>query len=187
MSAAWTHPIHAAATARARALADHLPCLVTGRLTLRAPRLSDWPLLEEIWTGPRSDHIGGPFTDEEAWLDFNQCVAGWLLRGFGPLTITDTDTGCVLGLAVWGHELGDPEPELGWLLTAAAEGQGYATEAARAVLAFAQSEGARPVSYIATGNDRSVRVAARLGGVASDPHPLDATVSTWRYPAEAPT
>ena len=27
--------------------------------------------------------IGGPFTREEAWLDFSQLVAGWILRGFG--------------------------------------------------------------------------------------------------------
>ena len=122
---------------------------------------------------------------EEAWLDFNQCVAGWLLRGIGALTITDKMTGEVLGLAVLGHEYGDPEPELGWLLTEAAEGNGYATEAAEALLSLGRAiYGDALVSYVADGNTASVRVAEKLGGRKSGTHPLDTEVAVYRYPSK---
>ena len=167
------------------ALTATVPEITTKRLTLRLPRLSDWPVLEPIWTTDRAVHIGGPMSAEDAWLDFNQCVAGWLLRGHGALTICDKATGAVLGLAVLGHEYGDPDPELGWLLTAEAEGKGYATEAAAALKALGQDiYGDALSSYIADGNAASVRVAEKLGGVPAGTHPLDATVAIYRYPSK---
>lgn len=184
MMACLTPPTGRAA-ALAQAIAAPLPRIETDRLILRAPQMTDWPVLEPIWTGPRSHHIGGPFTPEDAWLDFNQIVAGWLLRGHGGLTVTDR-AGTILGFVLLGHEWGDPDPELGWLLTEEAEGQGYATEAATALLNWARTQ--RPdgfVSYIATGNTRSVRVAGRLGARDVAGHPLDDTVRVYRYEQEA--
>jgi RimJ/RimL family protein N-acetyltransferase len=161
----WLTPPTGAAASRAATLAAALPRIETERLILRAPGLADWPALEPIWTTPRSRHIDGPFTAEEAWLDFTQAVAGWLLRGYGPLTIAGKADGAVLGLIVLGFEYGDPEPELGWLLTAEAEGRGYATEAARALLpeALALLGPGRFVSYVDPANPRSARVAQKLG------------------------
>ncbi|MEO1637900.1 MAG: GNAT family N-acetyltransferase [Pseudomonadota bacterium] len=178
----WTHT-PSNGQEQIAALAATVPVLETDRLTLRMPRLSDWAVLEPIWTTDRGAHIGGPMSAEDAWLDFNQCVAGWILRGHGALTICDRATGAVLGLVVFGHEYGDPTPELGWLLTEEAEGNGYATEAAAALLPLCrQIYGEGFVSYIGDGNDASVRVAARLGAVRSGSHPLDPTVATYRYP-----
>ena len=167
------------------ALTSAIPQIETARLVLRAPRMSDWAVLEPIWTTDRAIHIGGPMDPEEAWLDFNQCVAGWLLRGIGALTITDKMTGEVLGLAMLGHEYGDPEPELGWLLTEAAECNGYATEAAEALLSLGRAiYGDALVSYVADGNTASVRVAEKLGGRKSGTHPLDTEVAVYRYPSK---
>lgn len=161
----WLTPPAGPAAARAEALAAALPRIETERLILRAPALADWPVLEPIWTTDRSRYIDGPYDGESAWLDFTQAVATWLLRGFGPLTITSKTDGAVLGLVVLGFEHGDPEPELGWLLTAGAEGQGYATEAARALLpeALALFGAGGFVSYIDPANHRSSRIAERLG------------------------
>ena len=165
-------------------LASALPRIETARLTLRAPRLSDWPVLEPIWTTDRARFIGGPMSATDAWLDFCQLTAGWLLRGFGALTICRRSDDAVLGLVLLEHEFGDPEPELGWLLTSEAEGQGLATEAASAL----RAEGLRLfgsggfVSYIDAANDRSIRIAERLNATPdAKPHPADDDVKVYRH------
>jgi RimJ/RimL family protein N-acetyltransferase len=65
------------------------------------------------------------------------------------------------------QEFGDPEPELGWVLTEAAEGRGLALEGARAVLPQARALFGPGgfVSYIDAGNDRSARLARALGAL----------------------
>lgn len=56
-------------------------------------------------------------------------------------------------------------PEIGWVLASSAHGKGYATEAARAALAWLEStHGAqRTVCVINEDNRASVRVAEKLG------------------------
>lgn len=58
-----------------------IPTLTTARLTLDAPTVEDFTGYASIVTGPRGVGIGGPLSREEAWLDFSQMVAGWVLRG----------------------------------------------------------------------------------------------------------
>ncbi|WP_373635180.1 GNAT family N-acetyltransferase [Yoonia sp. SS1-5] len=160
-----------------------VPVIETARLTLRLPQIDDWAILEPIWTSDRSRHFGGPFTPEDAWLDFNQLVAGWVLRGHGALTICTKD-GAVQGMVLLGHEFGDPDAELGWLLTADAEGHGYASEAAAALLPLCRKiYGADFVSYIAEANTASIRIAERLGAIKDAPHPRRSDdVVTYLYP-----
>lgn len=154
------------ATLRARAIAALVPRIETARLVLRAPRLDDYPAYEAVFTTDRARFIGGPFTPEQAFADFCQGVAGWLLRGSGmwTLALPGAEDRPIGWIYLW-QEHGDPEPELGWVLTAAAEGRGYAAEGARAVLplALAQFGAGGFVSYIDAGNDRSARLALALG------------------------
>jgi RimJ/RimL family protein N-acetyltransferase len=75
----------------------------------------------------------------------------------------------LLDPATW--EPGDGVAELGWTLRPAHWGHGYATEAARAVLAWAPFD--RIISLIAPDNLRSQRVAERLGAVPTE------TVTLW--------
>jgi RimJ/RimL family protein N-acetyltransferase len=160
----WLRPPAPAAAPVAERLAGALPRFETERLVLRAPRISDWEVLEPIWTGVRSWTPDGGVEAEAAWLDFCQLLASWPLRGYGPLTITARDGGEVLGLLPVDHEYGDPEPELGWMLVAGAEGKGYATEAARAVLPWLESLfGAGGFVIYTADNPRSSAVAGRLG------------------------
>ncbi|WP_424944228.1 GNAT family N-acetyltransferase [Aliiroseovarius crassostreae] len=177
-----TYP--AAAQSRIDAIAAALPRITTDRLTLRAPRLADWPVLAPIWTTERATHIGGPFSEDDAWLDFTHICAQWALRGFGGLTITLTETNEVLGMVLLGRELKDPEPELGWLLIESAEGLGYASEAALAL----RCEGVRLfgaggfVSYIEESNTRSISLADRIGAVADKArHPIAPEVLVYRH------
>jgi RimJ/RimL family protein N-acetyltransferase len=165
MTRAWLLPPSGDDAARAAAVAAVVPVIETQRLRLRAPVLGDFPAYADVFSSERACHMGGPFTGQEAFADFCQGVAGWLLRGAGMWTLTPTAADVPLGWLYLWQEWGDPEPELGWVLTEAAEGQGYAREAARAVLPRALSlYGAGGfVSYIDAANDRSARIALALG------------------------
>ncbi|MCG6901939.1 MAG: GNAT family N-acetyltransferase [Rhodobacter sp.] len=180
MTAPVQTPIPQAANCRA-AIAAALPVLRTQRLTLRAPRLEDWPLLAPIWRTRRSKFIGGPYSTEDAWLDFSQSVASWVLRGIGYWTVTLSADDSVLGLCGLGQEYCDPEPEFGWLFTRAAEGHGYATEATRAIRDHLFAGGISGfVSYIDAGHARSIAVAERLGAWR-DPDAAGADATTFVY------
>lgn len=177
----WSHPPAPACAAQAARAAATLPRLATDRLTLRAPVLSDFAAWAEITCGQRGRHIGGPMTEAEAWDDFSRASAVWLLRGHGLWTVEPKGGGEVLGFVLLGFEPGDAEPELGYLFRAAAEGQGFAAEAARAARdhAFGALGMTTLVSYVAPGNDRSTRLAERLGA-RRDPDRHDGC-DVWRH------
>ncbi|MEZ5732221.1 MAG: GNAT family N-acetyltransferase [Paracoccaceae bacterium] len=165
MTRPWEQPATGPAATLAARLAELVPVLRTGRLILRAPVIGDFGTYADILMSDRAAGLGGPFDREGAWNDFCQAVAGWLLRGAGVWTITRATDGECLGFGYLWQEYGDPEPEIGWVLTAAAEGQGYAREAAEAIRAHAFGTLGWPtvVSYIDIGNTRSARLAERLG------------------------
>lgn len=157
-------PISGPAADFAAALTAHLPVLETERLRLRAPRLADFDAWAEILCGPAGPHLGGPFTRDEAFAEFAATAGTWLLRGHGLWTVEPKAGGDPLGFVLIGFEAGDQEPELGWLFRPAAEGHGYAREAAAA--ARAHAAGLRLpslVSYVDPENARSARLAAALG------------------------
>jgi RimJ/RimL family protein N-acetyltransferase len=145
-------------------LASVVPQIDTARLRLRAPDLSDFDAWAEILTGPAAPYLGGPFTREDAFTEFVAAVGLWLLRGHGLWSV-DTRAGDLVGFVLIGFEPGDQEPELGYLFRPAAEGQGYATEAAAAARDHALTAMGLPslVSYVDPANGASARVAARLG------------------------
>jgi RimJ/RimL family protein N-acetyltransferase len=167
MTTAWLQ----APTGRAAQIAADVravvPALATARLRLRAPTISDYPAYRDVFMSDRSRYIGGPFTADAAFADFCQGIAGWMLRGAGMWTVTLAQDDIPVGWIYLWQEMGDPEPELGWVLTAAAEGQGYAHEAALAVLphAVALFGAGGFVSYIDMANAASARLALRLGAV----------------------
>lgn len=155
-----------------------VPVLRTARLTLRAPCADDFAVYADIACGPRGAGIGGPMSREEAWYDFASLASCWMLQGHGGWTVTRSDTGTVVGFAMIGAEPGDAEPELGYMIDAAHEGQGYATEAATAGRdhAFGALRLPSLVSYIFPGNAASIAVARRLGAIAD---------GTLAYPGDA--
>lgn len=165
MTAPWLHPPQGPSAVLAQAFAGDVPVFRSDRLRLRAPGLQDYTAYEAVFTSDRARYMGGPFDTDESFADFCQGVAGWMLRGSGMWTVTLSGGDEAIGWVFLWQEMGDPEPELGWVLTEAAEGHGYATEAARAVLPHAlrlYGTGGF-VSYIDAGNPASVAVAARLG------------------------
>lgn len=191
MIRAWLLQIAAFLPAR-NAVAEAIPVLETDRLILRAPRIEDWPALEPIWRTERGAFIGGPFDEEDAWLDFTQAVASWVLRGIGYWTVTRRTDGAVLGLCGLGQEYTDPEPEFGWLVTEAAEGHGYALEAASAIRDHLFAQGLPTcVSYVDADHGRSRRLAERLGAHRDTRAEAALPVETagtlvYRHPAPEP-
>ncbi len=183
MTAPWQTPPAGRAADRAAALVALIPRIETERLILRAPTLAEGEAYAAIYTSDRWLHDERPDA-HEAWLDFNFVVASWLLRGYGAFAIEDRATGALLGFVMLDHEFSDPEPEIGWALTAEATGRGIATEAARAALGYATSIGLAPVAYVWDRNAGSAAVATRLGGVrdAAAEATLGPDMMVWRFP-----
>lgn len=166
------------------------PVLTTERLILRAPEARDFEAYAAFMAGPRSSMVGGPMTREMAWRFFGHNVGHWPLRGFGTFFMEPKDGGQAIGMLMAWHPEGHPEREIGWcLFTDDAAGKGYATEAARAVLrhVFGTLKWDTAVSYIAPGNEASLRMAARLGAqrdlkaALADPGDPD---TIWRHRPE---
>jgi RimJ/RimL family protein N-acetyltransferase len=158
-------PVAGPAAAFAVALSAHLPVVKTARLVLRAPVLDDFGHWAEILTGPAGLWLGGPFDRDDAFTEFAAATGTWLLRGHGPWTVVRRTDGEVLGFVLIGFEPGDREAELGFLFRPAAEGQGYAHEAAVAARDHARDVLRLPslVSYVDPANARTQRLAVRLG------------------------
>lgn len=149
-----------------------IPRLATARLVLRALVATDFPAYAALMASPRARFMDGPFDTRAAWGLFCHDVAQWSLFGHGALMMDLAASGACVGQVGINHGPLFPERELGWLVYDGHEGQGYATEAARALRDWAAARGLRGlVSYIDPGNDRSVAVAKRLGATRDDAAP----------------
>nr|WP_296814701.1 GNAT family N-acetyltransferase [Brevundimonas sp.] len=147
------------------------PELRTERLVLKGHALSDFEDLAAMWADPEIVRfIGGrPSTREESWARLMRYGGFWSLLGYGFWCARTHEGRYVgdLGLLNGGRDLDPPfgdTPEAGWSLAPWAQGQGFAAEAMRAVLAWADANGiGRTVCMIEPGNGPSVRLAERLG------------------------
>ena len=144
------------------------PVLETERLVLRAPQAADWAAWRDFFLTERGQWIrsmSNP-TPKDAWRTFAAVTGHWVLRGWGMFVITKRGTDQGVGIVgPWMPE-GWPEAEISWSLWAPqAEGQGYMTEAAHAVIAHAFHDlgWTTAVSYIDPNNIRSTALAQRLG------------------------
>lgn len=173
-------------------LAD-TPVLVTERLTLRAPAPQDAEAFVAFYGTDRAGYVGGPMKPRMAWNFFCTEIGHWAVHGFGMFTVTRTGDDRALGIVGHWYPLGWPEREIGWVLFEG-EGEGIAFEAARACIdhAYGALGWETAVSYIDPANDRSIRLAERLGATldpdATPPVPLfkpaDAPAAlVYRHPA----
>ena len=102
---------------------------------------------------------------ETTWRSIAGMLGHWRLLGYGMWAIEEKGTGRFVGRAGFIDPPGWPGFELGWLLGREHWGKGYATEAAARCLRYAFEELARErvISLIRPGNERSARVAERIG------------------------
>ncbi len=147
-----------------------VPVLVTDRLVLRAHESGDLERSAAMWADPVVvRHIGNkPFSRQEVWSRLLRYVGHWAVLGYGYWAVTSRDDGRLLG------ELGfadfkrsiEPStegvPELGFALMKEAHGNGFATEALRAVVAWGDERFARTVAIVNPENVVSQRVLDKL-------------------------
>jgi RimJ/RimL family protein N-acetyltransferase len=161
------------------------PVLYTERLTLSRPGPEVVPGAVAFLTSERARFMG-VMTPPEAVADLAKVMGMWEAQGFGLFAVRLKGEEAPIGFAgAWQPE-GYPEPEIAWnLWDASHEGQGLATEAARAGRAWAfEAQGwSTAVSYAHPENHASHRVAARLGAVRDQETvaPFPPPVHVWRH------
>ena len=150
-----------------------IPTLETPRLRLRAHTLADLPTYCTLWADPRvMQYIGGkPNTPEESWSRLLRNAGHWSLLGFGSWYIEERSTGDFVGESGLFdyHQAIDPPlgdtPEIGWILSPAKHGHGYATEAVQAILTWATDlfTSDEVACIVHPDNATSLRVAQKCG------------------------
>jgi RimJ/RimL family protein N-acetyltransferase len=159
------------------------PTLRTARLILREWRDEDREPFAAMNADPRvAEFLGGPIDRAASDAMVDRIRAHFRERGFGAWAVEIV--GCAgfagfLGLAVPRFEAHfTPCVEIGWRLATEYWGNGYATEAGRAALAFGFEDLGLTelVSFTVPANVRSRRVMERLGmirdGAGDFDHPL---------------
>jgi len=144
--------------------------LGTGRLRLRRWRPADREPFAAINADPAvMEHFPEPLTREQSDLLIERIEAGFERSGYG-LWALETRAGGELigftGLADVPYETPfTPAVEIGWRLARPAWGAGYASEGARAALAFGFGVAGLEeiVSFATVGNERSRAVMRRIG------------------------
>jgi RimJ/RimL family protein N-acetyltransferase len=146
------------------------PILTGARILLRPHRADDFERIAQLYETDRSKYIDGPLSRETVWQNFGADVGQWVLLGFGCWAIEEKSSGAYIGQTGLNFPVQFPERELGWLLFEGFEGKGHALEAASLArgFAFGTLGWTECVSYIDPDNERSIRLAERLGAVRDE-------------------
>jgi RimJ/RimL family protein N-acetyltransferase len=155
------------------------PTLETARLVLRPFQASDLDAQAQAMGDEGvMRYLGAtPLSREDTWRRL-LCVPGmWALLGFGYWAVVGRQDGRYLGQLGFGDLKRDMAPsieglpEMGWIFTPAAQGQGYATEAGLAALAWADAVLGAPeiAAIIDADNAASIRVAEKCGFNENEP------------------
>jgi RimJ/RimL family protein N-acetyltransferase len=139
----------------------------TERLLIRPFEAGDVDAMADVYGDPevmRHVCLGVPDRERTAALlqDYRRAQDE---HGFSTWAVVEKDSGTVVGDAGLGIYAPTGEPELGYTLAASAWGRGYGLEAARACVdaAFAHLPHPRLLAKVEPGNERSLRLAERLG------------------------
>lgn len=144
--------------------------LTTDRLVLRGFRPADRPAFAAMNADPLvMRHFVQPLSRAESDAFLDRIADQWQAHGWGLWAVERRDTGALVGhTGLWPVRFAaafTPRVEVGWRLAAEQWGQGYATEAGRAALAYAFGTlgWSEVVSFTAAENLRSQAVMDRLG------------------------
>jgi ribosomal-protein-alanine N-acetyltransferase len=155
--------------------------LETERLRLRPLALDDLDAMASLYADPevmRYLGVGKPMSRADSERSVQRMVRSWEVDGFGQFAVERKEDGTLVGrcgFLVWdaatltttteSEATGPTELEVGYALGRPYWGQGYATEAARAVRdhALGPMGRTRLIAFIRHDNVRSRRVAEKLG------------------------
>jgi RimJ/RimL family protein N-acetyltransferase len=150
-----------------------VPILQTERLRLRAPTVDDFQQSFAMWSDPIVTRLigGRPHTKEEVWARLLRYIGHWQAIGYGYWVVETIDEGRYVGevgLGDYRRDIVPPLdglPEIGWVLAPSAHGKGLALEAARAALAWRDTElpPGETICVIAPEHALSLRIADKLG------------------------
>ncbi len=144
------------------------PVLHTDRLRLEPPEARHLDAYLAFYAIP-NDLAGSyrsPRPRDEVEALLTRDVAEWQRNGFGMFLLFAKDTGAFVGGTGLAHPADWPRHELTWWLMPEARGTGFATEASRAVIAWAYDTLGWPVveTHMRDDNLPARALAERLGG-----------------------
>ena len=147
--------------------APEIPTLTTERLRLRALRGSDFEDYAALYADPEvMRFIGGETWDRaRAWRHMAFAVGHWQLQGAGIWVTEEQATGAFVGMIGFWEPATWPGFELSGHIARHFWGQGYASEGARAAMAYAFDVLGRErlISLVNPANHASIRVVERIG------------------------
>jgi RimJ/RimL family protein N-acetyltransferase len=162
------------------------PKLETNRLTLRQWQFADFAPCAEMESDPEvMAMLGGVRTAERSATLIHAAATQLAVTGVGRWAVEERSTGEFIGqvgLGATPDSLPFPKSlELVWRLRKQSQGRGYATEAARAVVAYSFEvlEVSETIAFTAAINEPSRAVMRRLG-MTHDPS------ASFEHPALAP-
>jgi RimJ/RimL family protein N-acetyltransferase len=144
----------------------------TARLLLRAPKLTDAePLMAILWdpelvAQKKVTLVEPPGGVDRALKNTGDMLRQWQLRGYGQWSVIEKMTGHLIGCVGFYHPQKPwPGVDLGWALHRSRWGNGFATEAASAAVAWAweNTQIDRIISLIEPNDHRSIRIAVKIG------------------------
>ena len=143
-----------------------VPVLRTERLFLREWRSEDLDAFAAFWADPIAcAYIGGAMPERaDAWRRMAGYAGQWMLRGYGFWVMQRHDDPAPIGYCGLWHPDHWPEAEVGWAVLPEFQRKGYAREAARASIAYAEALGwTTLISLIHRDNMASRGLAENLG------------------------
>ncbi len=173
-----------------------VPLLHTERLILRAHGIADFGPACALWGDDDVVRFisGTPSPPSQVWRRLLAYAGHWALMGFGYWALEHRDTGAFVGevgFADFRREIDPPmgeTPETGWLIAPAFWGQGMASEAVTAAVAWGDAHFTqdRMACLIHPDNGASVRVAEKLGFRLLRQVTMEGQTSLWFERMRAP-
>ena len=145
-----------------------IPTLETERLRLRGIRVSDFEDYAALYADPEVTRLissGETWDRGRAWRHMAFAVGQWQLEGFGPWVAEEKATGGFVGMIGFWEPATWPGFELSGHIARCIWGHGYASEGARAAMAYAFNvlRRERLISLVNPANHASIRVVERIG------------------------
>jgi [ribosomal protein S5]-alanine N-acetyltransferase len=147
----------------------YMPLISTARLTLRQLTLDDAPFIMALLNEPDfirfiADRNIRSLDDAQRYLE-NGPLASYARNGFGLWCVERTSDQVALGMCGLIRRDGLDAVDIGYAYLSVHYGHGYATEAARGVVAYGREVLALPrvVAIVDPGNTASIHVLKKIG------------------------